>query len=172
MHGAQKMFGVQGGPGLKGTSGMMEQIGFKPGSVYAPLLAAGEMSAGLMIALGVLGPIGPALLLSIQAVAVETVHRPKGYWNQSGGFEMNTMYVLNALMLANEGYGEYSLDELLGWRKRLRPMHGWISLVGGVAAALLILAQREQAQQAQTQQPQSATKDETPASDSVTSAAV
>lgn len=144
MHGAQKMFGIQDGPGLDGTSNMMESLGFKPGKRFAPALAAAEMTSGAMIASGTLGPVGPAVLLSVMLVAIETVHRPKGYWNQNGGFEMNAMYVMLALVLANEGYGRLSVDELAGLRAKLRPMHAWISLAGGVAAALLILAQREQ----------------------------
>jgi putative oxidoreductase len=149
MHGAQKMFGIQDGPGLGGTAQMMNNLGFKPGEKFAPVVAATEMSAGTMIALGALGPIGPAMLLSTMLVAIETVHRPKGYWNQGGGYEMNAMYIMLALVLANEGFGAISLDEMFGFTEKLRPVHGWISLVGGVAAALLILGQRN------TEQPQS-----------------
>ena len=174
MHGAQKMFGVQDGPGLKGASGMMESLGFKPGTVFASLNAATEMASGTMIALGVLGPIGPALLLSVMAVATETVHRPKGYWQQNGGFEMNAMYAINAVTLANEGYGAYSLDELLGWRERFRPMHGWLSLTAGIAAAMVVLAQREKKPEAQPQEKteQHGSSQQQTSSDSLTSAAV
>jgi len=143
-HGAQKLFGIQNGPGLKGTAKMLQSLGFEQSDTVAPLVAASEMTAGTLIATGALGPIGPAMLLSIMLVAIETVHRPKGYWNTEGGFEMNTMYVLNALLLANEGYGSYSLDEMFGWREKMRPMHGWIALLGGAAAAMLILGQRSQ----------------------------
>lgn len=153
MHGAQKMFGIQDGPGLGGTAQMMNNLGFKPGERFAPVVAATEMSAGTMIALGALGPIGPAMLLSTMLVAIETVHRPKGYWNSGGGYEMNAMYIMLALVLANEGYGSISLDEMFGLREKLRPMHGWISAIGGVAAALFMLAQRK------TEQPQTASPD-------------
>lgn len=157
-HGAQKLFGIQNGPGLKGTAKMLKSLGFEQGDTVAPLVAASETTAGTLIALGALGPIGPAMLLSIMLVAIETVHRPKGYWNTDGGFEMNTMYVLNALLLANEGYGSYSLDEIFGWREKMRPMHGWIALLGGAAAAMLILGQRTQ-QSAPKQSPQSETSE-------------
>ena len=30
-HGAQKLFGLFGGPGLEGTSGFMEMLGLRPG---------------------------------------------------------------------------------------------------------------------------------------------
>jgi putative oxidoreductase len=34
-HGAQKLFGWFGGPGLKGTAGFFDQLGIKPGSTMA-----------------------------------------------------------------------------------------------------------------------------------------
>lgn len=146
-HGAQKMFGVQDGPGLEGTTGMMRSLGFEPADQYARAVAASEMASGALIALGALGPVGPAMLLSLMLVAVETVHRPKGYWNTAGGFEMNTMFALIALLLSNEGYGRFSLDELMGLREKMRPSFGWLAMAGGAAAALAILRQRR------TQQP-------------------
>jgi putative oxidoreductase len=150
-HGAQKMFGIQGGPGIEGTAKMMHSLGFRPGERYAPLLAATEVTSGALMSLGAFGPVAPAMLLAVMLVAVETVHRPKGYFNANGGYEMNTMFVLTALLLANEGYGSYSIDEMLGLRAKMRPMHAWMAMLGGIAGALLILSQRtteEQPQQA------------------------
>ena len=34
-HGAQKLFGIWGGHGLKATAGFFEQIGLKPGRFHA-----------------------------------------------------------------------------------------------------------------------------------------
>lgn len=148
MHGAQKMFGVQGGPGIEGATGMMRSLGFEPAEQYARANAMAEMTSGALITLGALGPVGPAMLLSIMIVAVETVHRPKGYWNSSGGFEMNAMYVTIALLLANEGYGQFSIDRALGLTKQMRASYGWLALAGAAATAIGILSQRR------TQQPQ------------------
>jgi hypothetical protein len=42
-HGAQKLFGSFGGPGLKGTSGFMEMLGMRPGRPWAvPHLGASD----------------------------------------------------------------------------------------------------------------------------------
>lgn len=153
-HGAQKMFGVQGGPGLEGTTGMMRSLGFEPADRYARAVAATEMTSGGLIALGALGPVGPAMLLSVMLVAVETVHRPKGYWNTNGGFEMNTMFALLALMLANEGYGTFSIDHLLGLSEKMRPSFGWLAMAGAIGAAFSILGRRtQQKPQAEQTQP-------------------
>ncbi len=167
-HGAQKMFGIQEGPGLKGTAKMMDSLGFSPGERYAPALAAAEMGSGALIATGALGPVGPALLLTVMLVAIETVHRPKGYFAQKGGYEMNAMFIMIALLLANEGYGSLSLDEVMGLRAKLRPVHGWIALVGGIAGAMLMLGQRGEPPSQAAQRPQT----ETAATDSKIGATV
>src|SRR5688572_20157667 len=73
-HGSQKIFGWFGGYGLAGTGGFFEMLGFKPGRTFAFMAGATEITSGLLIALGFLGPVGPALMLSVMIVAAFTVH--------------------------------------------------------------------------------------------------
>jgi putative oxidoreductase len=148
-HGAQKMFGAFDGSGLKGTTGMMESFGFTPGEPYARALAATELGSGALIALGAFGPVGPAMLLAVMYSAVELVHKPKGYFNTEGGFEMNAMFVVIAMLLATEGYGAYSFDGLFGLHERLGPTIGWAALLGGLGGALAMLSQRKPPSDAQ-----------------------
>ena len=61
-HGAQKLFGWFGGPGLKGMGGYLESLGFHPGRWFAPAAGLAELVGGGLNALGFLGPAGPALL--------------------------------------------------------------------------------------------------------------
>ena len=68
-HGAQKLFGWFGGYGLAGTGGFMESLGFRPGKTFAAEAALGEFVGGLLFALGFLGAVGPALMLSGMIVA-------------------------------------------------------------------------------------------------------
>ena len=68
-HGAQKLFGWFGGYGLTGTAGFFEQIGFRPGRLFATAAALGEVVSGLLVTLGFLGPVGPALMISVMIVA-------------------------------------------------------------------------------------------------------
>ena len=44
--------------GLTGTAGFFEALGFRPGRLFAALAAGTEVAAGVMLALGFLGPIG------------------------------------------------------------------------------------------------------------------
>ncbi|MEW6637937.1 MAG: DoxX family protein, partial [Actinomycetota bacterium] len=51
-HGAQKLFGSFGGPGIEGTSGFMESLGLRPGKPWAVLAGLSEFGGGTLTALG------------------------------------------------------------------------------------------------------------------------
>src|SRR5947207_14472231 len=108
-HGAQKLFGWLGGHGLAGTGGFFEQIGFRPGRLMAAAAGVGEFAGGLLVAAGVLGPIGPALMLSVMTVA-SSMHLGKGLFVTTNGIEVPLLYTAAAVGLALTGYGAYSLD--------------------------------------------------------------
>src|SRR5437762_3853582 len=73
-HGAQKLFGWFGGHGLAGTAGFLEALGFRPGRAFATTASVSEFGSGLLVALGLFGPVGPALMLSVMIVAAVSVH--------------------------------------------------------------------------------------------------
>ena len=113
-HGAQKLFGWFGGHGLKGAAGIMEALGFRPGHLFAFAAASTEFLSGLLVALGFLGPVGPALMISVMIVAAMSVHWKNGLFAQNGGIEVPLLYAAAALALAFTGFGADSLDALLG----------------------------------------------------------
>src|SRR5437016_14120140 len=86
-HGSQKLFGWFGGYGLAGTGGFMESLGFRPGKTFAAEAALGEFVGGLLFALGFLGAVGPALMLSGMIVAIITVHRKKPFFVTTNGMD-------------------------------------------------------------------------------------
>src|SRR5882757_1636770 len=109
-HGAQKMFGWFGGYGLSTTGQFFEQIGFRPGSAFAGAASISEIASGLLVALGFLGPVGPALMISVMIVAMITVHWANGLFASANGIEVPLLYMTAALGLALTGFGAYSLD--------------------------------------------------------------
>ena len=141
-HGAQKLFGWFGGYGIKGTGGFFESLGFRPGTRFA--LAAGltEFSSGVLLALGFLGPIGPALMLSVMLVAILTVHRGHGFFAMTNGVELPVLYITGALAVAFAGPGQYSVDHGLGLDAVFPPAATWIALAFGVLGAFGNLAVR------------------------------
>ncbi|HTA39414.1 MAG TPA: DoxX family protein [Candidatus Acidoferrales bacterium] len=151
-HGAQKLFGWFGGYGLAGTGGFFEGLGFKPGKLFAAAAGFGEVGSGLLIALGIGGALGPALLIMVMLVAIATVHIGKGFFAQNGGWELNAAYISAALVLAFTGFGAYSLDRVLGLNVLTDPRQAWIALGAAVVLALLnVLARRPTASQQATQ---------------------
>jgi putative oxidoreductase len=112
-HGSQKAFGWFGGYGLAGTAGFMESLGFRPGRFFAATAAGTEIAGGVLLALGLLGPLGPALIVSVMIVAIATVHWSHGLFAQNNGIEMPLLYAVTAAALGLIGNGAYSLDALL-----------------------------------------------------------
>src|SRR5256885_8437168 len=109
-HGAQKLLGWFGGYGLRGTGQFFEQLGFQPGPAFAAAASISEIVSGLLVALGFLGPVGPALMISVMIVAAVTVHWEHGLFAGKNGIEVPLLYAAAAFALALTGYGEFSLD--------------------------------------------------------------
>ena len=151
-HGAQKLFGWFGGYGLAGTGGFFEGLGFKPGKLFAAAAGLGEVGSGLLIALGIGGALGPAVLVMVMLVAIATVHISKGFFVSNGGWELNAAYISVALILAFTGFGAYSLDRVLGLNVLTDPRQAWIAMGAAVILALLnVLARRPTASPQATQ---------------------
>jgi len=142
-HGSQKLFGWFGGYGLAGTGGFFESIGFRPGRLFAAAAGFTEFAGGLLLALGLLGPLGPAMIVSVMVVAMATVHWQHGVFAQSNGIELPLIYSVAAVAIAAVGNGAYSLDSALGlsWSAEVV----WIALGLGVAGGLANLAVRKTA---------------------------
>ncbi|PYR53739.1 MAG: DoxX family protein, partial [Acidobacteria bacterium] len=136
-HGAQKLFGWFGGYGLAAVSGYFESLGFRPGRFFATAASLAEFSGGLLLVLGLFGPIGPALMVSVMIVAAISVHWQNGLFAMSNGIEVPLLYATGATALALTGPGGYSLDAWLGLAPLWTPAVTWtvlgIGIIGGVA---------------------------------------
>jgi putative oxidoreductase len=134
-HGSQKLFGVLGGAGLKGTADMFDAISLRPGHLHARAAGASETVGGALLALGLVTPIGAALVIAVMVAATVTVHLRNGLWNGNGGYEYNLVMVAVAVALAGVGPGRWSLDNALGidWSST-----GWAlaALAAGVIGGL------------------------------------
>ena len=141
-HGAQKLFGWFGGYGLAGTGKFFEQLGFRPGRFFAAAASVSEIVAGALIALGFLGPVGPALLLSVMIVAALTVHLGKGLFAGTNGIEVPLLYSAAAVGLAFTGPGLFSLDGLLGLEALSSPVNAALALAVGLIGGIANVAAR------------------------------
>ncbi|MGZ5959159.1 MAG: DoxX family protein [Myxococcaceae bacterium] len=132
-HGGQKLFGWFGGYGLAGTGGFLESLGFRPGRVHAAIAGGGELVGGLLLALGLLTPVGAALVFAVMVVAIVSVHLAKGFFVSNGGFEYNLVIMAASAALAFTGAGAYSLDAVEGLG-----VSGWLPGVLTVLAGLVL----------------------------------
>jgi len=148
-HGAQKLFGWFGGYGLAGTGGFFEQLGWRPGRVFALGAGLGEFGGGVLTLLGFGGPIGPALIVMVMVAAIFSVHISKGFWAQNGGYELPLMYIALALALALAFAGfAISLDRALGLVVLGGVAQIWTTLaLGAVLGGLNLFARRPAAAQ-------------------------
>lgn len=128
-HGAQKLFGSFGGPGLAPVAGAFERLGLRPGRTMATAAGISELGGGLLTALGLADPLGPVAIAGTMAVASST-HRANGPFAANGGYELAVTNLGAALTLAATGPGRYSLGG--GLSPRLARL---VALGAAVAAA-------------------------------------
>ena len=110
-HGGQKLFGLWGGHGLQGFATMLESMGLHPAMPLAILAASAEFFGGLMVLFGFYARFGAFLITVNMAVAVATVHAPKGFFMQSGGYEYNVALIAICLCILFAGSGRWSIKQ-------------------------------------------------------------
>ena len=121
-HGAQKVFGCFGGPGLKGTIAYFKQaMGIPAGATV--LAALIECFGGLAMLAGLLVRPAALGLVVVMLVAVAKVHWKNGFFlnmamtpGKGHGYEFNLALIGMALAVLVGGAGRYSVDRLI---------HGW-----------------------------------------------
>jgi putative oxidoreductase len=114
-HGAQKLFGVFGGPGLQGATGFFGSLRFRPAGLLALVASATELTCGTLIALGLLTPLAALGIATVMVTAVGSVHIKNGFWNANGGYEFNLLIWSSAVAIAAIGPQRFSVDRALGW---------------------------------------------------------
>lgn len=139
-HGAQKLFGWFGGPGLDGFTGWIGSMGLRPPRLWAVLGGLAEFAGGLLLALGLFTPLGSLGILASMLMAIIQVHWPK-IWVSEGGLEYPLVNATVAVVLGLVGPGAYSLDAVLGTALP-QPVTFWAGLVIVILGIIVALATR------------------------------
>ncbi|MFH1878130.1 MAG: DoxX family protein [Candidatus Omnitrophota bacterium] len=108
-HGAQKLFGIWGGPGIEGFAQMMKSMNFDPPVLWAWIAGIAEFGGGILLALGILPRISAASIAVTMFVAAFFVHGKAGLFASNGGFEYPLMILLVSLSIVISGGGKLSL---------------------------------------------------------------
>jgi len=129
-HGAQKLFGSFGGAGLRGTASSFAALGYRASLVTAVAAAAAELGGGLLLAGGLLTPLGSLAIAVVMLNAIATVHWRNGFWAVNGGYEYNLLIYAAVLAIAATGPGRFSFDALIGWADDISGLWWGLGVLG------------------------------------------
>ncbi|HKW23605.1 MAG TPA: DoxX family protein [Ktedonobacterales bacterium] len=113
-HGAQKLFGWFGGPGMAKWEQGLQAQGFKPARFWAYLNILGELGGGLSLIFGFLTPLGAAGGFGAMFMAMSKAHWKNGFFNSQRGIEFTLAVMAIATAVGLAGPGTISLDQLFG----------------------------------------------------------
>jgi putative oxidoreductase len=119
-HGAQKVFGSFGGPGLNPfiNHGPAPFSFMRPAWLWWGLAAFSELLGGILIFLGLLTRIGAFLVACVMLTAIIAVHWPAGFLVNKGGYEYALALFAMSLALMIAGGGMASIDRALSSGRR------------------------------------------------------
>jgi putative oxidoreductase len=132
-HGLQKATGWFRGPGLAVVGQLFESWGFRPGRAMAVLAAGCEITAGVLLAAGLLMPLATAIAVGTMITAAAP-SISNGLWAARGGAELPVVYAIIAASLDFTGPGRYSADRLAGLTEP-----AWVPAASLLAAVLISL---------------------------------
>jgi putative oxidoreductase len=104
-HGAQKLFGAFGGPGLAAVVEGMGPLGY--------FVTVGEFFGGLGLIVGFLSRFSAASLVVIMIGAIVKVHGQHGFFLSNKGFEYNLALIGLLLPTVIAGPGRFAVGRLL-----------------------------------------------------------
>lgn len=113
-HGAQKLFGAFGGPGLLDTSYGFEKMGIEPSLPLALIAGSIEFFGGFLVAIGLLTRPAALACFILLMVAVIQVHLPGGFFASRGGYEFPLLWSIIMLGAVFRGGGPLSVDKAIG----------------------------------------------------------
>ncbi len=119
-HGAGKVLGTFGGPGLRT---FVEQgpapFGFmKPAWLWWGAAAISELLGSILVLLGLLTRVGAFLIACVMITAVVGYHWPNGFFASKNGYEYPMALFAMSLALLIAGGGMASIDRAVSGRRR------------------------------------------------------
>ena len=118
-HGAQKVFGVWGGPGF--NQWINRDAPFpemSPAWLWLGAAAVSEFLGGALVIIGLYTRVGAFLIASVMLTAILGVHWRSGFFINAGGFEYALALLGMAAALMVHGGGSASIDSQMSGGKK------------------------------------------------------
>jgi putative oxidoreductase len=117
-HGLRVTFGLFRGTGLpasnlKTLAAQLDRDGYRPGRLWAPAIAATELVAGPLLALGLFTRLAAIPVVIFLLVSCRERWVKGGWFWNTQGLEYTLMWTVAAAYFLAKGGGMYSLDDLL-----------------------------------------------------------
>ena len=117
-HGLRMTFGLfartgQPATNLKLLAAQLDRDGYRPGRLWAPLIAATELVGGPLLALGLLTRIAAVPVVIFLVVTCRERWVKGGWFWNTQGLEYTLMWTIAAVYFLAKGGGTYSLDYFL-----------------------------------------------------------
>ncbi|HEY7300987.1 MAG TPA: DoxX family protein [Xanthobacteraceae bacterium] len=118
-HGLRNTFGMFPKTGVRAhnlaeLAAQLDNDGYRPGRLWAPLISATQLVAGPLLAVGLFTRAAAVPIVIFLMVAdVERWRVGRYFWNQLG-LEYTLMWTIAALYFFVHGGGRISLDHLIG----------------------------------------------------------
>ncbi len=110
-HGAQKVFGLWGGPGFERWINQNAPFAeMRPSWLWLGAAAISEFVGGTLVLIGLYTRVGAFFIACVMAVAISGVHWRNGFFINSNGFEYPFALLGMALSLLIHGGGSASID--------------------------------------------------------------
>jgi putative oxidoreductase len=136
-HGFRKL-GYLGGEPFPAFRSSIARRGYRPPALWAMAAIGAEVVGGALVVLGLLTPVGAAMLLA-QSVTIVALVAPRGFWHDKGGIEYPALLATASLAVGLIGPGTWSLDAMLGVRFEPALVVAVLALaVAGAAAGLFL----------------------------------
>jgi putative oxidoreductase len=118
-HGLRNTFGFFPNTGLRALNlsalaRQLDDIGYRPGKLWAPMISFTQLIGGPLLALGLFTrPVAGVVLVFLLVTNVERWRVGGYFWNQLG-MEYTLMWTIATFCIFIHGPGPYSLDRILG----------------------------------------------------------
>ena len=100
--------------GIPGVAGFLGTLGFPASTLFAYILAYGELVFGAMMIIGLLTHWAAKFHIAVALVALFTVHISKGFFISGGGYEFILLILAASFAIFTMGPGSYSVDVMRG----------------------------------------------------------